>query len=134
MNNFDENIQVEELENENFEVPEEVKREATQGASLINAVEDAEIEKLAKQSVEDDRLGDCDNSKKNRTTMISATSKISCELNGVWYSFSFCETKSIADDSNMEVERQKLWDTVNVEVDKQCQDVIEMIKNPGQPA
>ena len=132
MSDFNESIQVEELEN--TEIPEEVRKEASQGAALLDAVEDANIEELAKQSVEDNNLGECDNSKRNRTTMISATSKISAELSGCWYSFSFTETRSIADDSNMELERQKLWDTVKVEVDKQCQDVIDMIKNPGQPA
>ena len=132
MSDFNENIQVEELEN--TEIPEEVRKEASQGSGLIDAVEDVKIEELAKQSAEYNKLGECDNSKRNRTTMISATSKISAELSGCWYSFSFTETRSIADDSNMELERQKLWDTVNVEVDKQCQDVIDMIKNPGQPA
>ena len=132
MSDFNESIQVEELEN--TEIPEEVRNEASQGSGLIDAVEDAKIEELAKQSVGDNKLGECDNSNKNKTTMISATSKISCELNGVWYAFSFCETRSIVDDSNMEKERQNLWDTVNVEVDKQCQDVIDMIKNPGQSA
>ena len=32
----------------------------------------------------------------------------------------------------MEEERQNLWDTVNVEVDKQVQDVVDMLKNPQQ--
>lgn len=70
LSDFNENIQVEELEN--TEIPEEVRKEASQGAALIDVVEDAKIEELAKQSVGDNKLGECDNSKRNRTTMISA--------------------------------------------------------------
>lgn len=70
MSDFNESIQVEELEN--TEIPEEVRKEASQGAVLIDAVEDAEIEELAKKYVGDNKLGECDNSNKNKTTMISA--------------------------------------------------------------
>lgn len=70
MSDFNESIQVEELEN--TEIPEEVRKEASQGAALIDAVEDAKIEELAEQSVKDSTLGECDNSNKNKTTMISA--------------------------------------------------------------
>lgn len=72
-----------------------------------------------------------DNSKTHKTLTISATSKISCELNDVWYSFSFSEIRQILDDSNMAKERQDLWDAVNLEVDNQVQDVIQMLKHPG---
>lgn len=69
---------------------------------------------------------------KHKTVMISATSKISACLSDVWYAFSYTESRQIIDDSNMEEERQNLWDTVNVEVDKQVQDVVDMLKNPQQ--
>ena len=54
MSDFNESIQVEELEN--TEIPEEVRNEASQGSGLIDAVEDAKIEELAKQSVGDNKL------------------------------------------------------------------------------
>ena len=65
----------------------------------------------------------------NRTKFISATSKVSAELNSVWYAFSFTESVEINDDSNIEDERQKIWNTVNSQVDTQVQDVIFAIKN-----
>lgn len=103
---------------------------------------DAPIEiKMGGNDIDGLDSGSCEVSAENEieyncsnVTTISATSKISCELSGVWYAFTYSEVRHINDDSNMELERQKLWDTVNVEVDKQCQDVIDMIKNPGQPA
>lgn len=62
---------------------------------------------------------------------ISATSKVSVQLNDVWYAFSFSETRDINDDSNMSKERADLWDKVNAEVDNQVQYVIDTLKNPG---
>lgn len=67
----------------------------------------------------------------NKTKYISATSKISTELNNVWYAFSFTESREIQDDSNIEDERINLWNTVNTQVDTQVQDVIFAIKNSG---
>lgn len=72
--------------------------------------------------------------KTSKTRIIKATSKVATELKDVWYSFEYTETREILDDSNMEAERQNLWDTVNVEVDNQVQDVIYMLKNPQSQA
>lgn len=62
---------------------------------------------------------------------ISATSKVSVQLNDVWYAFSFSETRDIHNDENMNKERADLWDTVNAEVDNQVQYVLDTLKNPG---
>lgn len=62
---------------------------------------------------------------------ISATSKVSVQLNDVWYAFSFSETRDIHKDENMNKERANLWDTVNAEVDNQVQYVLDTLKNPG---
>ncbi len=62
---------------------------------------------------------------------ISATSKVSVQLNDVWYAFSFSETRDIHKDENMNKERADLWDTVNAEVDNQVQYVLDTLKNPG---
>ncbi len=90
---------------------------------------DVDVADVAVDAVVDDMTTEA--SKTHKTLTISATSKVSCELNDVWYSFSFSEIRQILDDSNMEKERQDLWDTVNLEVDNQCQDVIQMLKHPG---
>lgn len=63
--------------------------------------------------------------------IISATSKVSVQLNDVWYAFSFSETRDIHKDENMNKERADLWDTVNAEVDNQVQYVLDTLKNPG---
>ena len=68
------------------------------------------------------------------TTSIQAHSRISVKLNDTFYTFEFVEHREFPVDLvdegsiNFEKERELLWDEVHAEVDKQVQDVVEMLK------
>ena len=99
-----------------------------------NIKQNAFLDDSLDNSIDDNDTSSCDVPEKNsdssnRTKYISATSKISAELNNVWYAFSFTESREINDDSNIEDERVSLWNTVNSQVDTQVQDVIFALKN-----
>ena len=110
--------------NENTDASTKVPVEVKKDSRFNESIEDIAVDKVVEDVAEE-------NTSTYKTINISATSKISCELNDVWYSFSFSEIRQILKDDNMEKQRQDLWDTVNMEVDKQVQDVIYMLKNPG---
>lgn len=59
--------------------------------------------------------------------LIRASSKVSVQLNDVWYAFEFSETREVTDDSRIEEIRNDLWNTVNNEVDNQVQYTIDSI-------
>ena len=61
-----------------------------------------------------------------KTVSITASSKMSIQIQSNFYTMEYSETRSIDAKDNLEVERQKLWDAVNTEVDEQVQDVLEM--------
>lgn len=68
------------------------------------------------------------------TTSIQAHSRISVKLNDTFYTFEFVEHREfpvdLIDESKIDLnkEREILWDTVHAQVDKQVQDVVEMLK------
>ena len=68
------------------------------------------------------------------TTSIQAHSRISVKLNDTFYTFEFVEQREFPVDLvdegtiNFEKERELLWDEVHAQVDKQVQDVVEMLK------
>ena len=68
------------------------------------------------------------------TTSIEAHSRISVKLNETFYTFEFVEKREFPVDLvdegsiNFEKERELLWDEVHAQVDKQAQDVVEMLK------
>lgn len=53
---------------------------------------------------------------------------ISFNDNTLYYKFECTEERIITEDMDVKVEREKLWATVNDEIDKQLQEVIEMNK------
>jgi hypothetical protein len=68
------------------------------------------------------------------TTEIKAESGLSCELqdkNGVkrWYKFMYSETRSLPAGSDVEAEKQKLWDDVNGTVDDQLRDTVNFLNS-----
>ena len=67
------------------------------------------------------------------TRLISATSKVSTELDGNWYSFSFSESREVYDDEDIESARLDLWNTVHTEVDTQVSYTIESIRGTAEP-
>jgi hypothetical protein len=67
------------------------------------------------------------------TRLISATSKVSTELDGNWYSFSFSESREVHDDEDIDAARLDLWNTVHTEVDTQVSYTIESIRGTAEP-
>ena len=67
---------------------------------------------------------------KAKITMISGTSKATVQINNNYYSFSYTEERQlpVEDDVNIEVERELLWDTLNNEVDKQVEQIVNLYK------
>ena len=65
---------------------------------------------------------------KAKINSIKATSRISLKVNETFYTLEYCEERLIPDDADIEQERKLLWDTVNIEVDKQAEDVQSMYK------
>lgn len=65
-----------------------------------------------------------------QTVEIRADSSATVEINKKWFKVSYGETRIINNPQtvNMDEERQKIWNTVNSEVDKQIQDIIESFK------
>lgn len=57
------------------------------------------------------------------TTELCFMSGASCEVNGVWYKFTCEERRVLKPECNVVEEREKLWATVNNEIDKQIMDV-----------
>lgn len=67
---------------------------------------------------------------KAKITMISGTSKATVQINNNYYSFSYTEERQlpVEDDVNIELERELLWDTLNSEVDKQVEQIVNLYK------
>lgn len=65
-----------------------------------------------------------------QTVEIRADSSATVEINKKWFKVAYGETRIINNPQlvNMDEERQKIWDTVNGEVDKQIQDIIQSFK------
>lgn len=123
-----ENIEPNTLDNEETEIviPDAVKAENVTGDSnFTNAIEDSIVETSVEECGEQEIPKPT-----HKTVMIKATSRVATCLKDVWYSFEQTETRQILDDSDMESEREDLWNTVNSEVDKQVQDVISILKGP----
>ena len=59
-----------------------------------------------------------------KTTTIRATSRISTKIKDTFYTFEYCEERQIEDGDDVVVEREKLWDTCNTEVDNQVADAL----------
>lgn len=66
-----------------------------------------------------------DNTSTATTTLIRAESGVSVEHQGRWYKLSYTEERIVPASANVEVERAKLWDAVNSEVDKQVADILD---------
>lgn len=68
------------------------------------------------------------------TTFIEAHSRISVKLNDTFYTFESVERRDfpvdLIDENEIDLtkERELLWDEIHAQVDKQVQDVVEMLK------
>lgn len=68
---------------------------------------------------------------KAKITTISGTSKATVQLNNNYYSFSYSEERQLPEEDTdvcIERERELLWDTLNAEVDKQIEQIVQLYK------
>ena len=49
----------------------------------------------------------------------------SAEIGGMWHKFQFSMKVELADDEDLQETKEKLWNTVQLEVEKQVQELIE---------
>lgn len=62
-----------------------------------------------------------------KITKIQATSRISTKIKETFYTFEYTEERAIEESDNVERERADLWETCHKEVDKQVEDVINLV-------
>lgn len=65
---------------------------------------------------------------KGKTTAIRVTSRASVKINDSFYTFEYCEERSIPEDADVALEREALWSVANEEVDRQIEDVVNLYK------
>ncbi len=109
-------------------VPDTVKTQAPVGSDELNTPEELAQELTTKSTKKVTKP-----KKAVTTKLISATSKVSTELDGVWYSFSYSESREVHDDENIADARLDLWNTVHTEVDNQVSYTIESIRGTAEP-
>lgn len=66
-----------------------------------------------------------------KTIKISGMSKATVQIKNNYYSFSYSEERELPEDdtrTNIEKERELLWETLNSEVDKQIDQIMELYK------
>ena len=65
-----------------------------------------------------------------KTTTIKATSRISTKIGDTFYTFEYCEERSVEDVEGdaLEDARADLWETCHGEVDTQVEDVVKLLK------
>lgn len=63
-----------------------------------------------------------------KTTKISATSKVSVNRGGTYYTVEYSEERSISPQDDLASEKAQLWQDVNTEVDNQVMDIIRNTK------
>lgn len=97
------------------QVKQSVKSDMTESNDTMN--EDSDLDRIVEESLED----------QFDVKMIRASSKVSVQLNDVWYAFEFSESRVVKDDTKIAEIRNDLWNTVNNEVDNQVQYTIDSI-------
>ena len=66
-----------------------------------------------------------------KTTMIRVTSRASVKIRDNFYTVEYAEERVVPEgiEVNLEEERQELWDTCNIECDRQIQDIQEIFND-----
>lgn len=59
-----------------------------------------------------------------KVSKIEASYGTSAEIKGMWHKFQFSMEIELAEDDNLEENKEKLWNTVQFEVEKQVEDLI----------
>lgn len=65
---------------------------------------------------------------KAKVNKICATSRVTVKMKDNYYSMEYTEERLVPEDCDIELERSLLWETVNLEVDRQAEDVLKMCK------
>lgn len=68
---------------------------------------------------------------KAKVVTISGTSKATVQVNNNYYSFSYSEERQLPENDKdvcIERERELLWDTLNSEVDRQVEQIVQLYK------
>jgi hypothetical protein len=61
----------------------------------------------------------------SKVSKVEATYGTSAEIKGMWHKFSFSMEVELATDDDLQEVREKLWNTVQIEVEKQVEELIE---------
>lgn len=69
---------------------------------------------------------------KATTTRIVAVSRVSKKIDETFYTLEYSEERTIPEDANVEKERKILWDVVNGEVDRQVDDIYDLVYKEKQ--
>ena len=64
-----------------------------------------------------------------KITTIKAISRASVKIKDSFYTIEYGEERSLDPEDDVEVERNKLWDTCNGEVDNQLEDILKSFKH-----
>lgn len=67
---------------------------------------------------------------KGKTTKITAISRCAIKVKDNYYTMELSEERTIPDDVEIDLEKEydDLFNSINAEIDKQCQDVLSSIK------
>ena len=63
-----------------------------------------------------------------KITTVRATSRISTKLKDDFYTFEYCEERQVEDGDDIEQVREELWTTCHSEVDKQVEEIIDIVR------
>ena len=63
-----------------------------------------------------------------KVTTIRATSRCACKVKDNFYTVEYTEERALDENDNVQEEREKLWETVNSEVDNQIEEIFETFK------
>lgn len=63
-----------------------------------------------------------------KITTIKASSRVSMKIKDNFYTVEYTEERSLEDGDDVQEEREKLWDSVNYEVDNQIEEIYATFK------
>lgn len=109
------------MENGEKKIPEEIKKESVGGSEFVDDLVSEVANETVNKKTKSPSKSKSKKKETNKVRMISATSKVSAELNGVWYAFTFTESREICEGANLDEERADLWNTVHGQVDEQVE-------------
>lgn len=64
----------------------------------------------------------------SKTTLIKASSRASVKVRDSYYTVEYTEERSVDEQDNVDTEREKLWNDVNIQVDNQIEEIFNTFK------